>query len=174
MNSWSTIFTAAAAIAVAAIAVFFIAGPERFWALAGPADLGPVTFETLKRRATPNDALACPPDTCLAKSDIVPPVFAVSADDLRAAFVEAIASEPNIEQVASDGAEQTYRYIQRTKIMRFPDTIVVRFFDLGEGRSTLALYGRSQLGEGDLGVNRSRLRRWLEKLAKVAPAVGTA
>jgi uncharacterized protein (DUF1499 family) len=48
--------------------------------------------------------------------------------------------------------------------MRFPDTIVVRYLRLGENRSTLAIYSRSQLGRYDLGVNLARIERWLDKL----------
>jgi uncharacterized protein (DUF1499 family) len=174
MNIWSTFLAAAAAVVVAILAAFFIAGPERIWALFGPADLGPVNFETLKRRSSPNDSLACPPGICTAKSDVAPPVFAVSAPELKKAFAKAIATEPLVEQVALDEGGLTVRYVQRTKIMRFPDTVVVRFIDLGDGRSTIALYSRSQLGEGDFGVNRARIERWLEKLEKEAPAVKTA
>ncbi len=105
---------------------------------------------------------------------MTPPVFAVSSPELQKAFAKVIASEPRVEQVASDDGGLTQRYVQRTKIMRFPDTIVVRFIDLGEGRSTIALYSRSQLGESDFGVNHARVERWLEKLSKEAPAVKTA
>jgi uncharacterized protein (DUF1499 family) len=174
MHFWSTVLAVASAAAMAILAVFFIAGPERIWALFGPADLGPVNFETLKRRTSPNDSLACPQNICTAKSDLASPIFAVSAPDLQNAFAKVIASEPSVERVASDDSGFTQRYVQRTKIMRFPDTIVVRFIDLGDGRSTIALYSRSQLGEGDFGVNHARIERWLEKLSKEAPAVKTA
>ncbi len=174
MHFWSTVLAAAAAVAIIVLAAFFIAGPERVWSLFGPADLGPVNFETLKRRASPNDALACPQGVCIAKSDVTPPVFAVGAPDLQKAFAKVIASEPRVELVASDAGGLTQRYVQRTSIMRFPDTVVVRFIDLGDGRSTIALYSRSQLGEGDFGVNRARIERWIEKLSKEAPAVKTA
>ncbi len=93
---------------------------------------------------------------------------------MRNAFAKAVATEPLVEQVASDEFGFSARYIQRTKIMRFPDTINVRIIDLGEGRSTIALYSRSQLGESDFGVNRARIERWLEKLEKAAPAVKSA
>lgn len=174
MGLWSTIMAAIAWIALAAAAVFLLAGPQRIWALAGPADLGPVAFETLQRRQSPNDALACPPETCIAKSDLTPPVFPLSVDLLRETFAKVIASEPRIERVAIDEAALTERYIQRTRLMGFPDTVVVRFLDLGNGRSTIALYSRSQLGKGDLGVNRARIERWLDKLAKEALAAKSA
>jgi uncharacterized protein (DUF1499 family) len=174
MHFWSTVLAVVAIAAIAILAAFFIAGPERIWGLFGPPDLGPVNFETLKRRSSPNDSLACPQDICTAKIDVTPPVFAVSAPELEKAFGKVIASEPRVEQVASDDGGLTQRYVQRTKIMRFPDTIVVRFIDLGDGRSTIALYSRSQLGESDFGVNHARVERWLEKLSKEAPPVKTA
>jgi len=156
-------------ILAALIAAFFVIGPERVWALFGPADLGPVAFETLERRAPPNDALACPPGVCQAQSDLTPPEYAVDAAKLRAAFGWVIAAEPRVTRVATDDAELTDRYVQRSALMGFPDTIVVRFFDRPGGRSTLALYSRSQLGHGDMGVNRARIERWLAKLAEQAP-----
>jgi uncharacterized protein (DUF1499 family) len=82
-----------------------------------------------------------------------------------------ISSEPRITAVASDDATLTDRYIQRSALMRYPDTIVVKFFDLPDGRSTIAVYSRSQLGKSDLGVNRVRIERWLAKLGEAAPVV---
>lgn len=174
MHFWSTLLAVVAAAAIAILAAFLIVGPDRIWALFGPADLGPVNFETLKRRTSPNDSLACPQNICSAKSDVTPPIFAVSAPELEEAFAKVIASERNVEQVSANDSGFAQRYVQRTKIMRFPDTVVVRFIDLGDGRSTIALYSRSQLGESDFGVNRARIERWLEKLSKEAPAVKTA
>ncbi len=174
MHFWSTVLAVVASIAIAILAAFLVVGPEQIWALFGPADLGPVNFETLKRRSSPNDSLACPQGMCTAKSDVLSPVFAVSGPELQRAFAKVIASELSIELVASDEVGLTQRYVQRTKIMRFPDTIVVRFIDLGDGRSTIALYSRSQLGEADFGVNRARIERWLDKLSKQAPVVKTA
>lgn len=144
-------------------------GPERIWRLAGPADLGDVAFETLQRRRTPNDALACPAGLCQARSDLVPPVWRASVGELRAAFGRALQAEAGLQQVAGDEQSLKCRYVQRTKLMRFPDTIVVRFLEAGEGRSTLALYSRSQIGAGDLGANRARIDRWLASLAKELP-----
>src|ERR1019366_8498188 len=51
------------------VATFLLVGAERFWRLFGEPDLGPVSFERLERRSTPNDALACPPGFCEARAD---------------------------------------------------------------------------------------------------------
>ena len=163
----------AALIALLAVVGWFLVGPERLWSMFGPADLGPVEFETLVRRERPNDALACPPRFCKANSDLLPPTFAVDAQGLRAAMARLIASEPNIENVQTDDVAMTERYVQRTPLLRFPDTIVVRYFPLepGEG-STLAIYSRSQLGYGDMGTNKARIARWLDKLKTLVPVAG--
>jgi uncharacterized protein (DUF1499 family) len=169
MNIWLGIAAVMALLLVAMVAAFVLIGPERIWNLFGPSDLGAISFETLKRRSTPNDALACPPDVCSANSDLLPPAFALSAMDLRLAFRKVIASEDRVVLVEATDQDMSERYIQRSRLMGFPDTIVVRFLERPGGQSTLALYSRSQLGEGDLGVNRARIERWLEKLTMQAP-----
>lgn len=169
MSMWKSLAIGTLLILAAITAAFFLAGPERVWGLFGPPDLGPVEFETLTRRTTPNDSLACPPGVCKAASDVTPPEYGVGAAELRLAFGKMIAAEPRIANVATDTVALTDRYIQRSALMRYPDTIVVRFFDRPEGRSTLALYSRSQLGRGDMGVNRARLERWLKQLSAYAP-----
>ena len=169
MNFWLGVAAIVALVLLAMVGAFIVVGPERVWNLFGPADLGDISFETLERRTTPNDALACPTELCSAKSDIVPPLFAVSASDLQLAFSKVIASEERVTKAAASARDKTERYIQRSRLMGFPDTIVVRFLEQPEGRSTIALYSRSQLGRGDFGVNRARIERWLEKLAMQAP-----
>jgi len=159
----------AAVVAVIVATVILIVRSDWVWSFFGPPDLGPVAFESLERRTTPNDALACPPHLCEARSDLVPPLFAVDVNRLRATMGEVIASEPRITRVHTDDAALTERYVQRSALMGFPDTIVVRYLGQVEGHSTLAMYSRSQLGRSDLGVNRARLERWLEKLRQVLP-----
>jgi len=65
----------------------------------------------------------------------------------------------------------TERYVQRSALLGFSDTVVLRYIEQPEGRSTLAMYSRSQLGRSDLGVNKARLERWLGKLRQVVPVV---
>ncbi len=143
---------------------------ERLWSLFGPPDLGPVDFDALERRSTPNDALACPRGFRKARSDLTTPEFAVDVATLQAAMAKVIASEPRTILVDRNDATLTERYMQRSEVLKFPDTIVVRSIEKPDGAS-LAMYSRSQLGYSDLGANLSRLRRWLNKLEQyVAPA----
>lgn len=153
-------------LATAVVLAFVLMGPERVWRLFGEPDLGPVSFEQLERRASPNDALACRKDVCKAPADIEAMLYPVTARGLRIAFAKMIASEPRVTTVDTNAATLTDRYIQRTGWFGFPDTIVVQFFDRPDGQSTLAIYSRSQFGESDLGVNKARVERWLSKLAE--------
>lgn len=143
---------------------------ERLWSLFGTPDLGPVDFDTLERRVTPNDALASPPGFCKARADLTSPAFRVDVTSLRCAMTKVIATEPRTTLVEHDDSTLTERYIQRSAFLSFPDTIAVHYIQQVDA-SSLAMYSRSQLGYSDLGTNLARLQRWLVKLERcVAPA----
>jgi len=153
-------------LSTAVVLSFVLMGPDRFWRFFGDPDLGPTSFEQLERRASPNDALACPQDVCMASADMKAALYPVTARELRIAFTKVIASEPRVTTVDANETALTDRYIQRTGRLGFPDTIVVQFFDRPGSQSTLAIYSRSQLGESDLGANQARIERWLSKLSE--------
>lgn len=154
------------AIGVALGAVFLLYGREESWAvLFGPPDMGPVEFATLQKTPRPNQVLLCPVDVCKAATpDMMPPVYAVSIDKLRDAFHQIISEEAHTEQVAVDAGRQTERYVVRTNLMRFPDTVCVKFIALDNDTSTLAIYSQAQIGYSDRGVNKTRVQRWLNEL----------
>jgi uncharacterized protein (DUF1499 family) len=143
-------------------------GLERTWqGLFGLPDLGPVEFATLKRRSTPNDALICSADLCpQAQPDAEPPVFSIPGTRLRSLVSEVALAEPGTTLL--DRGQEQDRYLVRTRLMRFPDTVVVQVFDRGQGASTLALYSRSQIGRSDFGVNRRRIERWVARIGTLA------
>jgi uncharacterized protein (DUF1499 family) len=168
----STLLIGAVVGVAIAAAAFLAVGRERSWEMIfGPADLGPVRFETLRRATRPNDALACPRDLCEITPDVVPPVFAVDVARLRAAFALLVAAEPLITRVAGADDDLGQRFVQRSELMRYPDTVDVRFVELGEGRSTIAIYSRSQIGYRDMGVNRARVERLIAGLVARLPLV---
>lgn len=151
------------------VAVFLLAsGPAIILRQFGSADLGDIDFRIVQRRTSPNDALVCKADFCSATADFAAPDFELGADSLFTLFRHAIDDEPRLERVDTNVAEQTLRYVQRSRWMGFPDTINVKIFPLPGGRSTIALYSRSQLGKGDFGVNRTRLTRWINLLTIAA------
>ena len=83
-------------------------------------------------------------------------------------MAKVIATEPRTTLIERNDTTLTERYIQRSALLEFPDTIVVRYIEQPEGGTTLAIYSRSQLGHSDQGVNRARLERLLRKLAVYA------
>lgn len=132
----------------------------------GPADLGEVDFARLERPGSPNAALACRPEACPGASfEIETPVYPVSGARLREIVREAIAARPNAEPVYAARWEEADRFVERSALMRFPDTVNAQVFGAGPGRSMLALYSRSQIGYSDLGVNRARIDAILADVA---------
>lgn len=159
-----------------AAGVGFIAiGPERVYAwIAGPADQGAVDFTTLQRRTKPTDSLACSPALCRIRVDLALPVYAEPPAVLMQRLdAVVLADSGNLVRV-DDGTRPNYRrYVARTAAMRFPDTIDAEAQTLAGG-SGLMIYGRSQLGTGDWGVNLARQRGWAAGLSILAaPAKGT-
>ena len=55
------------------------------------------------------------------------------------------------------------RFVQRTRLMRYPDVIDAAVL-AAESGATLALWSRSLVGRKDFGVNHARLTRWLAAL----------
>jgi uncharacterized protein (DUF1499 family) len=134
--------------------------------LGGPLDVGPVDFARLTRHATGNDALICPPGLCAeAEPDGEAKVYDVTLDRLLERVRTIALAEPDTEMLECDvGCAHVARFVQRTRVMRFPDTIDVEVYAAGTGKSTLAIYSRSLVGRRDFGVNRARVVRWLAEL----------
>jgi uncharacterized protein (DUF1499 family) len=126
-------------------------------------DIERVDWATLRRHKTPNDALACPAGLCPnAKPDIETAAFRLEPAALLARLRTIAQTEPDTRELSCEG-DRVARFIQRTRVMRFPDTIDVEVFPAGGG-STIAIYSRSLIGRRDFGVNRARVARWLAAL----------
>jgi uncharacterized protein (DUF1499 family) len=151
-------------VLVAALLTTAILGRERLLATVfGPVDLSPIDFRTLTRKPRPNQYLLCPSQYCAATPDAVSPVYAVPAPVLKDRWLTMLARQPRMVPIAVSADGLQYDFLQRSLLLRFPDTITVRFIPLGETQSTLAIYSRSHYGYADFGVNRRRVAAWLEK-----------
>lgn len=165
---------------------FVIAGPDRVWrSVAGDPDLGPVDFARLERQSPSNAFLVCPAGACgPSEPDLLAPVYGATADAVAAAARAALAAQPRSERVDEGADPLKARFVVRTPIMGFPDTVAVEAVPVpagshdgaaGEGpRSSLIVYSRSQLGRSDLGVNGQRVRALLDTLAGELPVVERA
>lgn len=132
----------------------------------GPPDLGSVDFENLTRRSSPNDALACHPDICGdSQVDFATPVYPIPGARLREIVREVALAQPRTLLVYSARWEEEERFVVRSPLMRYPDTVVARVYGAGPGQAMLGLYSRSQIGHSDLGANRARLERWLDAIS---------
>lgn len=165
MGRGGRVLRAAALIVVAAMLAFFSIGPERFWALAaGPADQGQVDPSRLARRDKPTDSLVCSPGLCAGRTDVLLPLYGQAPEALMRRLDAVVLADARHLTRVDDGSDPAYRrYVARTPMMRFADTIDARASPAAGGTG-LMLYGRSQLGVGDWGVNLRRLQAWTAAL----------
>jgi uncharacterized protein (DUF1499 family) len=135
-----------------------------------PLDIGRVKWATLARHATPNDALVCPASHCPnAKPDSEPKTYPMARAELLARLKSIALAEPDTAELyCGTDCDRIARILQHTRLMRFPDTIDIEVLPAADNRSTLAIYSRSLIGRGDLGVNRARIERWLAALDTAA------
>jgi uncharacterized protein (DUF1499 family) len=155
-------------VAVVAILVTLLIGREQILALVfGPVELRQIDFKTLIRTERPNQYLVCPPDVCAAKPDITSPVYDVPVTRLRDSCLAMVAQQPRVQPIGVSPDGLQYDFLQRSRLLRFPDSITVRFMPLGDAKSTLAIYSRSHYGYADFGVNGRRVEAWLAALQRM-------
>jgi uncharacterized protein (DUF1499 family) len=131
-----------------------------------PLDIGPVDWQTLTRHATPNDALVCPAGRCPnARPDWEAKEYAMPPGDLLARLTRIALAEPGTKELDRGHGDRTARFVQYSRLMRFPDTIDVAVFPAGD-KATLAIYSRSPIGAKDFGVNRARIEQIRQKLTE--------
>lgn len=122
-------------------------------------------FKSLKRPPKPNTCLVAPDDYCLAaKPDWKPPETDLSTEDLFARFKAAISGEKSWGKLSADPKQGKLKFVATTGLMRFKDDIDIEVIPLSDQRSTFAIYSRSRIGYSDLGANRKRVHRIIEKV----------
>ncbi|TVQ37848.1 MAG: DUF1499 domain-containing protein [Geminicoccaceae bacterium] len=131
-----------------------------------------VELATLERSPTPNDYLVCPQSLTTAQVDRDPPISSLEVAALERHWLTALESEPRTRRLASEADAQRHLFLQRTRVLRFPDLIQIDFVALPDGGSTLCLYSRSRYGHSDLGQNRRRIEDWLNRIGVPSPPAG--
>jgi uncharacterized protein (DUF1499 family) len=122
-------------------------------------------FEEVERTGKPNDYLVCPSGYCSSVADEASPVFEIPVLELKEGWLALVSEQPRTRILSNpEGLQLVFE--QRSWLLNFPDTITVRFYALGERRSTIAVYSRSHYGYSDLNVNRKRVKTWLSELEK--------
>lgn len=124
----------------------------------------PIEFATLVRPGSPNTYLVCPTGLSDCGPDKTSPIFEQARDTVLSAWLEMIERQPRTIETnpSTDGYQRTF--VQRTRLLGFPDVITVQFISISPESSTLAIYSRSQYGHSDLGANKKRVMAWLSDL----------
>lgn len=113
--------------------------------------------EAAQRTGNPNDYLVADGgDRPAARSDVLPGALMARLDEVALA-------EDGTERLAGSPEGGFVTYVQRSRIMGYPDAISVRAVPDGDG-SRLTIYSRSRYGKSDMGVNEARVKRWLAAL----------
>lgn len=160
-----------APLLVAAAAVALVANHFRNRVTSDPAEwhVDPTTSPTSDK---PNWYRLVPADSAVDRDperDGHPPIYDVEAAKLARTFDAAARGEDRVEVLAGSATDGFVTYLQRSYIFGFPDYVSVRFIDLPEGGSTLAIFSRARFGHSDLGVNEKRVARWIDATTKQLP-----
>lgn len=116
---------------------------------------------TITLRGTPNEWLAAPPGTTAAEPHMQTRVHPEPAERLLARFDAVARAAPRTRAIAGSVAEGMVTYVQRSRLIGFPDYITVKAL-AADGGAALIVYSRSRYGRGDFGVNRARVEAWIE------------
>jgi uncharacterized protein (DUF1499 family) len=128
-------------------------------------DATPMDIRSLDKRTESNDALACAAGLCAVAADFESPAFAVSVEEFLTIAETVVVAEDRTKIVAKDKKLQQLVFVQRSRILRFPDTIWIQGVKTDTG-TALIIYSRSNYGESDFGVNKRRVGEWLAKLTE--------
>lgn len=124
-----------------------------------------ISFKSLKRPPKPNTCLAAPENHCLAaEPDFAPPELAMTGRGLFSKLSEIIASERSFGKIETDADALRIKFVATTGLMRFKDDVDIEVIALEQGRATFAIYSRSRVGYSDMGVNRKRVGKLIERV----------
>lgn len=154
-------------IVMIAGALFLLPGSGQFLeGLFGRKEVPTVDFSTLTiPPGDPDHYLACPEDICLSETpDQLLGTYDVPAERLRSVLLGFVDNQPTVSFWRMDPSINQFDFLENDPGMRMPDVITVQTFDLGEGKSAIAIYSRSLHGLAEAGSNRRRVLRWLKMI----------
>jgi len=135
--------------------------------LAGCADPPQtVDLRRFERPGAPNSYLICPKGLCAAAADEEGPVVDLTPEKVLVAGLKAASLEPNVTPYEADAALGQLVFVQRTKVLQFPDVVRIQAIKAPDGRTGVALYSHSIFGKYDFGANKTRARRWMAAIER--------
>ena len=125
-----------------------------------------INFSTFQRPSKPNNYLLSD-QTGGSPADGGSVAYPVDEKTLKQAILQALVGEPRLEVVEAAPDASQWKFVQRSQIFRFADDIVIEFApaDGVENGTKLSIFSASRVGYSDMGVNKARVNRWLDKLA---------
>ncbi|GIT93059.1 hypothetical protein JANAI62_35170 [Jannaschia pagri] len=121
------------------------------------ADVWHVAPDAADRSGKPNDYLVAPDGDR-------PAISVAEAPDALLARIEAdLMAQPGVSRLAETPEQGLRTYVQRTRLMGYPDIINLRAVAEGAG-TQLTIWSRSRFGYADMGVNRARVEAMLDRL----------
>jgi len=130
-------------------------------------------FSTLAPPDKPNNWFVAPSDfSGAAPADEIAPVLNVPAVALADAWHATIESQPRTEILATSKDGLRLEAEHKSAVFGFVDRISIQVLPLDPERSTFAAYSTSLVGYWDMGVNRGRLRDWIEDVRMKAAGAG--
>ena len=130
--------------------------------LFGQGELQPVDFETLELTGERDEYLVCSLELCRkAQPHMVAKNYIVPLAELRKTLLRSIDRSPTYFRRSFDLAKQQFEFTERVPKTPYPDVVTIRFLNLGDNRSSVAIYSRSVVGRSDPGRNQDRVERLL-------------
>jgi len=87
-------------------------------------------------------------------------IFDLDALDLAEKVDRVARSQPKVTVLEGSAKSGNVTYVQRTKLMAYPDYISIKISPEIAGKSRLTIYSRSRFGYFDYGVNKARVKAW--------------
>ncbi|WP_420559248.1 hypothetical protein [Tepidicaulis sp.] len=119
-------------------------------------------FETLTLPFAASHYLVAPQGLCQAA---VPhrysPVFSAPPEALEERLLRLIKLEPGMIERLQDKEEGQHTYVQRSFFLNLPEIVTFQACAEGEGKSSIAIYSRSETALPDFGGNKYRVESWL-------------
>ena len=94
------------------------------------------------------------------------PMFDLGASELIQLVDDFVLTQPRVKRIAGTVGEGMITYVQRTKIISYPDYITIKAISAGAKQSQLEIFSRSRFGYSDWGVNKGRIKAWLLQLRR--------
>jgi len=128
----------------------------------GKTEFPVVSFEELEVDQSQDYYVICPEYLCpLNPSYGVSPRYKASATQIRTHLLSFVDNRPSINLKNIDMGLQQFDFTQSIPNSTFPDIITVRIIPNEDGTSSLAIYSRSVIGEGEIGSNKRRVENWM-------------